>query len=284
MKYVVKDLVAVVVLYNTNASASKTLLALEANSTYMNEDLDVIVYDNSPNTIAHEFHGLKHLHISYFHDKSNPGVSKAYNFAAKEGARENKQFLLLLDQDTNLPSDSLSKYLVAVNTNNCKLFVPILKANNAVYSPAKYFFSRGVIWNDVQPGIHSLKNRTILNSGALVSIDAFLQAGQFNEAIQLYFSDFDFINRFRKIYHEFYVLDVICNHQLSDIENTDLKSAQNRFRYYSKGSLLSSTNTWLYICHFATVLLRAAKLSWNFKSLVFLRIFFSTYLNAGKAN
>lgn len=273
---------AVVVLYNMTPSACESLQSINKSAEALGQHLDVLLYDNSrepQNDLT--FKEFSNLNCTYLHDPSNPGVSKAYNYAGDLAAGQGKSFLLLLDQDTHFPGHSLQKYLEAVNTHRHHyLFCPILSTPNGIYSPTKYYFRRGSMWHDVQPGVHSLKNRNVLNSGMLVSLAQFLEVGGYNEKIELYFSDFDFVNRFHQQHEEMVVVDLICTHSISDIDLPDIQSALRRFRHYVTGSYYSALNRVDYSYLFITVFLRAVKLSFRYRNKQFIQLFFKRYLVA----
>ncbi len=277
--YSVADILAVVVVYKMQIAECATLISLNKSASSINEKMDVIVYNNSPELTQTILNSPDNLNCSFVEDGSNPGVSKAYNYAGKEGFKRGKKFLLLLDQDTDLPSNAISIYLEAINRDCTQmLFCPILQTIKGIYSPLKYYFRRGSNWNDVKPGIYSLKNISVLNSGMLVNEKAFRLVGGYNERIQLYFSDFDFINRFRKKYKYVVVVDMYCRHSLSDLDIQDYQSAIKRFNYYVDGSYNSILSFKDYIYLFVTIFLRSVKLSYRYKRITFVNTFLKKYL------
>ena len=171
-KYTVKDILAVVVIYNTSLEKSESLLSLEHCRT----GLDVLVYDNSPHKT--DFWSFEHININYFHNPLNPGVSAAYNYAAGFARAHNKQFLLLLDQDTKLPYTAITTYLEAINKHTgCYLFAPKLIFAGKIFSPCRYVFKRGSHFRRLDPGIHRMKNTSFLNSGLLINLSLFEKTG-----------------------------------------------------------------------------------------------------------
>lgn len=278
--YSLSSIMGVAVIYNTAIEESDTLITLNKSAFSLGETLDIILYDNSREPQNQKSLELfTNLRSTYYHDSTNPGVSKAYNYAAGEAAKMKKDFILLLDQDTRSPEEALERYLEAINAYPKQyLFCPILQTPRGIDSPTKYFFRRGAVWADVKPGIHSLKNRNVLNSGLLVNLQVFQLLGGYNEKIELYYSDFDFANRFRKKYQEMVVINLICFHSVADIEKPDVVSAISRFGHYVKGSYYSIFTYTDYIYLFITVMLRSVKLSFRYRNLKFLQLFFKQYL------
>lgn len=277
-----EKVMGVIVIYNCSIESSESLSTLNKSLLISNLRLDLFIYDNSTIPGINKETGEREfpqLNITYLSDTQNPGVSKAYNTGADLASRLNKKWLLLLDQDTEFPENAIVTYLDAINAHkNQKLFVPVLHSPNGNYSPCKYYFKAGFRWNDIKPGIYNLRHKNILNSGTLVDLDLFMKTGGYKEKIKLYFSDFNFIDRLKKINNEFVVTDLVCNHKLSDIINVDRKAAINRFKSYCEGSY-ESVESWIdYILLFITVMLRSFVLCYRFKSLVFMKIFFNVYL------
>jgi rhamnosyltransferase len=270
----------IIVVYNVRLEDSLTFLSLNKSIHSLGgEKCNLIIYDNSPSKQTIEESKFPNWNITYIHDDTNPGVSKAYNVSVDIAAKNDVEWVLLADQDTDFPEDALDKYFKSVNENgDVNLHVPMLLSDNKIYSPCRVVFSRGTFWNGITPGLHSLKGRTVLNSGILINVAAFLKCGGYNPQIELYFSDFDFIERYKKIYPTFFVIDMLCNHQLSDIVKVDLEAAKRRFNYYCKGSYHSRMSSYHFFQLFVTIFLRSVKLNFKYKTIVFSKIFFKYYV------
>ncbi|RYE13971.1 MAG: glycosyltransferase, partial [Rickettsiales bacterium] len=127
----VNNILAVIVLYNTPLQNSKTFQSILKALKEPGEKLDILIYDNSfSSQIIDRSILTSNINLSYHHDKSNSGLSKAYNYAATIAEKDHKNWLLFLDQDTTFTSDIFDQYYSAVqNYPTIKLFVPILKLN-----------------------------------------------------------------------------------------------------------------------------------------------------------
>lgn len=233
----VNDVFGVVVLYNCTIEDSITLLSINASLLKNSDFLDVVVYDNSERAEIENGSRFEYgnLRIHFFHDRSNPGVSKAYNFGAKYGRDLKKKWLLLMDQDTRFPLDSIEKYLLGINLNpDLKLLAPVLKlVNGAIFSPCRYFFKRGFALKKVSLGINSLQGISVLNSGMMINMEAFSLVGGYNERVKLDFCDFLFIEKFKKLYPSCFIIDVSCEHDFSDDES-DVEKLNKRFGIYCR--------------------------------------------------
>ncbi len=279
IKNSVDDILLIIVLYNISLVESPTFMSLTKSlANYPEKQVDLFVYDNSPVSI-YQNEILNNWKIHYIHDPSNPGVSKAYNEGFKLGKKLNKKWLMLLDQDTQFAVNSFSKYSEAIEHNpNLSLIAPILISENRdIYSPCLYRFKRGFPLKNIQLGLQEINNKSVLNSGLLIRVDMFEKVGGYNENLKLDFSDFDFLDRYRKLNSSFYIIDVECVHDLSSTED-DLNKALKRFnRYCISAKILAKVNFDTFILMGIT-LFRSYKLSIKFKNISFIWTFFKSLL------
>lgn len=267
----------IIVIYNITLGESESfqsILEMESGDG----DLNIFVYDNSkcPQTIKK----YKGLNISYVHDPNNSGVSKAYNEGADYAKKHQKNWMLLLDQDTTLPPTILESYWKAAYQNpELKLFVPILQLKNGkIFSPCTYKFKRGFYLNTIEKGVHSLRKLSPVNSGMLIDVAAFFRVGGYNDKVKLDFSDFQFIERFRKKYKEFLVIDCVGQQDFSDDEVSQA-SQSIRFGYYCEGARnIEKNGLWDWMQYNAIVFFRAVRLSRRYNDLSFIKTYFRTFL------
>jgi len=277
--YFSQNTLFVCVLYKTSFQESKSFLSLIQilkDSTYT---YDFFIYDNSPeSTDDFRIRSFKNINIYYTHDQTNSGVSKAYNEGSKLAAKLKKRWILIIDQDTIFPVKILESYYKSIIAYpEIQLFTPKLTYNKMVLSPCKYVFCRGQAILQISDGIHSFKGLSVLNSGILVSVKDFEEAGGYNEKIKLDFADFYFIDHFKKMNQYFVVIDAICHHDLSSNEN-DFEKVSNRFKFYCNGAKFYAHNflsfmNLLFLCFF-----RATKLTVKFKRLTFYKSLFKYYI------
>src|ERR1700677_2641156 len=93
----------ILVLYKCSLEDSATYQTLVASSTYGGMDPALLaIYDNSetPQVRSSE----EALLLAYKHDSTNSGLAAAYNWALEIAELHGFSWLLLLDQDTRLPS------------------------------------------------------------------------------------------------------------------------------------------------------------------------------------
>lgn len=271
----IEGILFILVIYKKrlNESDSFTSLVDSLKNTHLN--IDIFIYDNSPSAmILQEELSGGNWKIHYVHDETNPGVSKAYNEGFRLGKKMNKKWLLLLDQDTKLPKDAIIKYCRALQDNGeYSLVAPILVSTNGIiYSPCNYFFKRGFPMKSIEIGLVKARRKSLLNSGLLISMDIFEKVGGYNEKLKLDFSDFEFLDRYRKISDQFFIINTECIHELSSNEE-DMRLSITNFTRYCKGLKIYIVADFDSFCLLCITLIRACKLSFRFRSIDFISVF-----------
>lgn len=275
MKECLNDILAVLVLYRRELTATETFVSLSCSVASNDGPLDLFVYDNSPTSTwkKEEFKGWR---IYYRHDPSNPGVSKAYNEGCHLARRLGKKWLLLLDQDTEFPGNALDVYCRGIESHpSIVLFGPVLKNEETICSPSRYLMRTGFHPKRVGTGMQRLRGRAVLNSGMLVRVDAFERSGGFNEQVRLDFADFVFNNRLRKHYDNFCVLPLECRHGFSGAGAASLEDALQRFELFRSGAQHSIETVADRLLYGLVVLKRCLRLTVQFRSLRFMKACFA---------
>ena len=190
---------------------------------------DIFVYDNSPMKQNESIKVGK-----YIHDICNGGLGKAYNAACVYAKENGYQWLMLLDQDTYFPENAIENYNEAiVSQSSVSMITPRhIIENGKFISPTPYHMFTSHVCTDAPTGIVKFSDASPINSGMLVSVESFCHSGGYYENIWLDFSDVAFIEKYKKLYHEYYVMaNVICRQTFSGIE-TDKKKIYQRFCIY----------------------------------------------------
>jgi rhamnosyltransferase len=270
------DILAVLVLYKKRASESETLLSLAKSLDGTAGKIDILIYDNSP-TPQWRNDGTQRdgFRIRYMNDPSNPGVSKAYNAGFELARQLNKKWLLLLDQDTVFPQGALAMY--ATNIEKCAepaLLAPMLVCDRRIYSPCRQVMHVNFPLHTIRPGWVRAKGFSVLNSGMCIRLDAFEKTGGFDEKIRLDFADHDFMRRYRKHFTDFLLIDIVCQHNFSGKETSDINTSLTRFDHYCEGAKNSMKSVADPFSLLPVALVRAARLSLRFRSIRFLRVLF----------
>lgn len=265
----------VMTIYGRKIEQSEAFQSLTTALYHHHSSASVFIYDNSgePQNIESN----PHWKIHYQHDPKNSGVSKAYNSGYAKAREQNKTWILLVDQDTLFPPDAFTKYYQSLSQTSSEVFVPLLKDAVGLISPHKFRWGSGQRLKTINPLTDfPLNSYFFVNSGVLISTEAFGKTG-YDENLPLDFSDFAFVNRLRKNHASFYLVDLSCQHHLSSTEKNVHPEKLERFRGYLVASKYykakySPKNQWIPIRN----LLRALKLSANYRSLQFVMLYFKT--------
>jgi hypothetical protein len=271
---------AVLVLYQQSLEQSVTFQSLGPSVRALSAPLQLLVYDNSPTPVGHPGSGpYPGWDIHYVHDPSNPGVSRAYLEGARMAARRAKQWLLLLDQDTRFPPDSLVRYSAAIRQHpEVRLFAPILRSGDRIVSPCMYRLKLGFSLARIRPGARSLAGLSVLNSGMCVAVEDYLAVGGHDVRIALDFADHEFIERFKRRRDRFVVVDTECGHGFFGATPQTTASQLARFQFYCRGAKYSSEGLIDGFLTAGVVGARACLLSLRHGSLGFLRVAAGTLL------
>lgn len=268
-----ENIVTVLVLYEMSLEESTAYQSLGLALEKAGGQGQLFVYDNS--TVAGIVPSQNRWQIHYRHDPSNPGVSKAYNQAYEWAKSNGKKWLLLTDQDTTFPVDTFEQYRISMkNFPQCQVFVPLLADQKGLLSPFRRRGPTGKRLNHVVTGLHPLSRLQSVNSGMMVSLALFGEAGGYDERLRLDFSDFEFFRRLEPKTTHLAVVNVTCKHQHSSSPGANLNAAVTRFRGYLQGSQIMAV-TDDFLAFRIRAFLHAARLSFHYRSSVFIKTLFS---------
>jgi GT2 family glycosyltransferase len=142
-----KSILAVVVLYNCELSQSQSVSSLFEilnQNAEMGKHFSLVLYDNSPQPQNYAMPADFPVH--YVHDPSNGGLAAAYNFALARAESEQREWLLLMDQDTSPTREFIFELLEAAASLHAQpdvaAIVPKLTVNGIVHSPAIPFIDQ----------------------------------------------------------------------------------------------------------------------------------------------
>jgi GT2 family glycosyltransferase len=271
-----KDILIVIILYKQTIGQSISFNSIKNIS----KDYSIFYYNNSPDDDKINYRFLTANDI-YIHDSSNPGLSYAYNQAARFASEKSFKWLLLLDQDTLLPENILELYQGLINSRSeIKLFASCVKLKMSDYyiSPGIKRIKRAVSNGVKISGLLSLKDYTAINSGLLINVASFLECGGYNEKVPLDFSDFQFFKRFSRFNKYFFVVDSTLEQELSNDEK-NLTKLVNRFKMYCYCAR-NCTDDCIsdLVAYFIIVFGRATKLSLRRKNFIFYKIVLFYYI------
>ncbi|HCW08375.1 MAG TPA: hypothetical protein DGG95_13525 [Cytophagales bacterium] len=267
------DILIVLVIYQTEINSSLAYLTLTAALRSSQRRGNIFIYDNSLN--AQTILPNASAEIQYVHDASNPGVSKAYNRGFQKAKQLGKKWLLLADQDTRFPGNIFSEYQNCIENFRSQIVVPLLLDHIGFVSPFKFWLGGGErVTNLSGSSEMSIHDFFFHNSGLLISIDRFEQAGCYDENLPLDFSDMAFVMKLRRWNNIFLLSNVVCEHQLATSASANFSERLKRFKSYLH------SGRYFYKEYFPSRILlirfffRAIKLSWSYRNLKFVILFF----------
>lgn len=170
----------VIVLYKTRLEDCRTIKSLTLHLKY---NIDIFVFDNSP--VPHcnnKFFNYGMLNISYHSDPSNPGLAVAYNKALTYASLHDKEWLLVLDQDTFITQEYFEEInsfdFESINKQVVAVIPKVFSMGNKLISPSKMFFGgicRPLNINNglIKSNITGINSGTILRVNYLKSINGF---------------------------------------------------------------------------------------------------------------
>lgn len=179
-----RRIIAVIVLYKIAVEESASYRSLLRAAQHVASDLLdllIILHDNTPG--ASPPAGLP-ANVIFAADASNSGLANAYNNALSIAVEDKYDWLLTLDQDTELPVHSLEVFLDVIarvgERPDVGAIVPQILAGGRVVSP-NYF--AGGAWPRWFPaGFDGIPDQTVyaFNSGSLVNVAALAQIGGYS--------------------------------------------------------------------------------------------------------
>jgi len=222
----------VVVFYKQKPEESKTFQTLKSTLFTKKEllnDIDLILYDNSP--VKQDFTPLQYegIHISYNHDPRNLGIAAAYNHAWSVAKGNGSQWLLLLDHDTVITDKYINEVQNVFDlSENIAAVVPKISCENKMISPV---YSHSLRPLQEESPDFGLQERPVMaiNSGSLIRVDFLNELNGFNQQFPLDYLDhwlfFEIYARGKRVW----VSDVILEHELSvmDYSRVSLKRYQS---------------------------------------------------------
>lgn len=232
--------------------------------------IKLLVYDNSPEPQSIVLTGDDWF-LEYVHDPANPGVGKAYNVAGAMARNEGYRWLLLMDQDSILPPHLFDAYSASMKSfPHALVFGPRFFDQRGLLSPFRRGRTSGKRLDKIDPGLYSLNDLALINSGMLINVTAFHLANGYDERLPLDFSDIHFLRRLSMISTDLVVVDLAGKQMHSDQHRTGYQEALQRFSYYLKAARVMGDLESAQFSYRLRTLGRAIKLTMRYRSLRFL--------------
>lgn len=211
-------LMAVLVLYRRDLSNSETFATIVGSvQDGWKDAVSILVVDNSP--VRGEVVDVPAwLNLDYHHDPTNGGVASAYNLGIKRAQEQGAAWLLLLDQDSQIPPEFISELFrcmrLCQSQDNIAAIVPRIVGESGVLSPKTV---RLGYLSNIRKQAKGVLGREVsaINSGAAVRVSFVQLLGGFDSFYWL-----DYLDHwlFRSIYRrgkEVFLSDSSLSHDLS---------------------------------------------------------------------
>lgn len=227
-----KQIQIVLVLYKTtlNDSLSYKSLVEHIKSTTINFEL--LLYNNSPEVIVANDTGCMVVNSS-----SNAMLAGAYNYALKLATETNKDWILLLDQDTKLSKEYFEELEIFLNTESNAEFaaaIPVLFKKNLHLSPISYSAYLGpFMFFKPASATSAIKNKCVsgFNSAALVNVAFMNSIGGFSNDYPLDMLDHWYFYQMYKANKQVKILNAKLEQNLSLLE-IDTAMSTGRYEKY----------------------------------------------------
>lgn len=235
------------------------------------------ICDNSTNSEIKAYNKkyCDDYNMTYVDMQGNVGLPKAYNAAISKIEKNMENWIIILDQDTELSPNFLEKYELAIRNNaEKKIFLPIIRDTEGIMSPTKkkglgFSHSKLVEFNK------NVDNYSFINSGMCINSTIF-ESVHYDENLFLDLVDHDFVETVRQVYGNgiFYIiqnLEIFQN--FSGVTKNSLQSDLTRFE------ILIKDQTYFYKKNYDNIVyskwklfLRALKLAIQHKNMAFFKL------------
>lgn len=213
---------ALIVIYNKSINDSITYNTIKK---YLDR-INLIIFDNSTKDFDNESF-CKNKHIKYYTFKKNIGLSKAYNYVIDKIIKNENNYIIILDDDTNLKIEYMDEIFQKINEKDYDVFLPIVMSNKKIISPSNTQFDCRVkqIKNLDEININKI---TAINSGMIVKTSVYNHI-LYNEDMFLDYVDHDFMSKIRK---KGMKIKILNSKILQNFSRDEVKSKeQYNFRY-----------------------------------------------------
>jgi hypothetical protein len=207
-------LLALIVVYGCDPTDTPSMRSLVQCASGGCE-LRIVVWDNSPRPQVVDWAALGQTG-TYISTPDNLGLSTIYNRVIALHLHP-EEYMLLLDQDSELPPDFLEKAAAAILVHpDVDLFLPMVRANARWASPVTYLCGWGRQWQSGAVGSMPSKQVCAINSGMIISSSYLLGSFPvYDERLRFYGTDTQFMLDYMDRRSRLFVIDSVIMHDLS---------------------------------------------------------------------
>lgn len=214
---------ALVIIYNKRCEDSSSIKAIQKYG----KGIQVVVFDNSERKLDNNDYCIQYGY-QYISQGENVGLSKAYNCAINHIIHEDDDYLITLDDDTELTKEYFEELEILCGENRYDVILPVIRSSGIILSPSNLVngcHSRTV--NDIA----ELNQETItaINSGAVIRMGLYKKI-QYNEALFLDYVDHDFMKKAHRNNAKFKVMRSTIKQHYSRHEKMSIENAVKRFK------------------------------------------------------
>lgn len=213
---------SLVVIYNKKCEDSLSIQAIQKYGT----STQLVVFDNSNQDFNNDKY-CKEQGFLYFSTGKNIGLSKAYNYAIDHIPFEAEDYLITLDDDTELTQTYFDELIELCGQQKYDVILPIIISGNMILSPSNLVDG---CRSKTISAVSELKQSdiTAINSGAIIRMGLFNRV-KYNERLFLDYVDHDFMKKAHKADAVFKVMDSKIDQHYSRHEMMSLDKALKRF-------------------------------------------------------
>ncbi|WP_131536264.1 glycosyltransferase [Pedobacter nototheniae] len=268
-----KEILFGIVTYKEKFYECNSFLSLiESFESVEDAELTILVIDNTDvvNWSIDQNFVRKNIKIVYIHFPTNPGISFAYNKINAYADQNGFKWVIYLDQDTVLPLKSYLAYLNESNATSDPIKLPKVWANDKLLSPCWYMFHRSFWIKEITEKNLSAKRISCINSGIMINVNFFIEAGGYNERLRIDLCDHEFISRAKKRIQNFYILDIDLVQDFSAHTN-NLQQDLSRYKHFVRDIRAYSVNRSKLTIFFSLDLAHCLKLTYKHRSFEFIK-------------
>lgn len=193
--------VAGIVLYNPEIPLIKQNI-----NTLLNQNFSVLLVDNGSRKIE-EIKKLERENVTLIINDKNKGIGVALNQICTYAYRKNTKWALTLDQDSIVPDNILSEYVLRINRKNIAIICPTIIEKNL---NKEICIQKSKTENYVEKCI---------TSASFINISIWKETSGFDEKLFIDYVDFDYSCKVRRLgYKILKVTSVQLIHSLGESE------------------------------------------------------------------
>jgi hypothetical protein len=190
-------------------------MSLMEQNYFTKNEVDLIIYDNSmyPQLAEEDLHAIsKKFNVTYLNTPENLSLREIYEETFS--AFDDYKYVLLLDDDSNLPVDYLSVFFENKSKfNSNTVFVPKVSVHNKCISP---YTSRFILSKPITESFVGFKNNvTAINSGIFVPLSYEFSLFKYPLYCSFYGTDTFLFEYFHRKRYLIYTIGVTILHDLS---------------------------------------------------------------------